>query len=190
MAELNASLQKEDQHSGFIESLSLTGLCDYIVKTHHSYVNEAMPFLLQKLQKLIDVHGEHHPELHEVHASFLDATTRLRTHMEKEETILFPYIRQMEKYRLEGASRPGNIGLARSAISQMEEEHQVEGARFKSLSEITNGYDVPPDGCNTFDVTYRTLEEFEKDLHRHIHLENNVLFPKATKLEKAIIDKP
>jgi regulator of cell morphogenesis and NO signaling len=190
MVELNTAMQKEDQESGFIESLSLTGLCDYIVKTHHSYVNNTMPFLMQKLQKLIDVHGENHPELMEVHASFMDATANLSAHMKKEELILFPHIRQMEKHRIEGAPLPDKIGLASSAISQMEEEHQVEGARFMNLAEITNGYDVPPDGCNTFDVTYRTLEEFEKDLHRHIHLENNILFPRTIKLEKAIINKP
>ncbi len=181
-------MQKEDQDSNFIESLSLAGLCDYIVKTHHTYVMEAMPFLQQKLQKLVDVHGENHPELQEVHASFMEAAANLSAHMKKEELILFPNIRQMEKYRIEGGVRPDNIGLASSAINQMEAEHQVEGERFMKLSEITKGYEVPPDGCNTFEVTYKTLDEFEKDLHRHIHLENNVLFPKAIKLEKTIVD--
>lgn len=190
MVELNAVMQKEDPESSFIESLSLTGLCDYIVKTHHSYVNEAMPFLLQKLQKLINVHGENHVELQKVQASFMEAVSNLAAHMKNEEEILFPYIRQMEKYRMEGISRPDNIGLAMSAIYQMEKEHQVEGERFMNLAEITNAYDVPSDGCNTFDVTYKTLGEFEKDLHRHIHLENNILFPKTIKLEKTIIDKP
>jgi regulator of cell morphogenesis and NO signaling len=187
MQELNAAMKKEDQESNFIESLSLAGLCDYIVKTHHSYVNEAMPFLQQKLQKLVDVHGENHPELQEVQASFMEAAANLSAHMKKEELILFPNIRQMEKYRVEGGEQPENIGLASSAIIQMDAEHQVEGERFMKLSEITKGYEVPPDGCNTFEVTYKTLEEFENDLHRHIHLENNVLFPKAVKLEKTIV---
>jgi regulator of cell morphogenesis and NO signaling len=181
-------MQKEDKDSRFIESLSLAGLCDYIVKTHHTYVNEVMPFLLQKLQKLVDVHGENHPELLGVNTSFKDAAENLSAHMKKEELILFPNIHLMEKYRIEGGVRPDNVGLASSAINQMEAEHQVEGERFMKISEITNGYLVPPDGCNTFEVTYKTLEEFEKDLHRHIHLENNVLFPKAIKLEKTIVD--
>jgi regulator of cell morphogenesis and NO signaling len=188
LAELNIAMQKEDRDSDFIESLTLAGLCDYIVKNHHTYVNETMPFLLQKLQKLIDVHGENHPELQEVHTSFTDAATNLSAHMKKEELILFPNIRLMEKYRIEGGVSPDNVGLASSAINQMEAEHQVEGERFMKLSEITNRYEVPLDGCNTFEVTYKTLEEFERDLHRHIHLENNVLFPKAIKLEKTIID--
>lgn len=188
LAALNAALEKEDKDSHFIESLSLSGLCDHIVRTHHSYVNDALPFLQQKLQKLCDVHGENHPELYEVHASFMEAADRLSAHMKNEELILFPHIRQMEKYRIEGGARPDSTGLAGSAIHQMETEHQVEGERFMKLSEITNGYDVPPDGCNTFEVTYRTLEEFEKDLHIHIHLENNVLFPKAMKLERTIAD--
>jgi regulator of cell morphogenesis and NO signaling len=128
--------------------------------------------------------------LYDVHASFMDAAGNLATHMKKEELILFPHIRQMEKYCIEGGALPANTGLAMSAINQMEAEHQVEGERFMKLSEITNNYEVPPDGCKTFEVTYKTLEEFEKDLHRHIHLENNVLFPKAIKHEKAIVDNP
>jgi len=108
--------------------------------------------------------------------------------MKKEELILFPHIRKLEKYRLEGGIQPNNAGLAASAIHQMETEHQEEGERFMKISEITNVYEVPPDGCNTFEVTYKTLDEFEKDLHRHIHLENNVLFPKAITLENILAE--
>ena len=140
--ELTAAMQKEDQDTNFIESLSLAGLCDYIIKTHHTYVLETMPFLQQKLQKLVDVHGENHPELQEVHTSFMEAAANLSAHMQKEELILFPNVRQMEKYRIEGGERPENIGLASSAINQMDAEHQVEGERFKKLSEITKGYEV------------------------------------------------
>ncbi len=188
ITELSIALEKKDHDTDFIEGLSLTGLSDYIIKTHHSYINKTVPFLLQKLQKLIDVHGENHPELRKVLSLFTAAASNLSAHMQKEELILFPNIQQMEKYRLEGGSTPANIGLASSAINQMEAEHQVEGDRFMNLSKITKGYEVPPDGCSTFEVTYKTLEEFEKDLHRHIHLENNVLFPKAIKLEKTIVD--
>lgn len=187
LAELNTGLQKEDKDSRFIESLSLIGLCDYIGKTHHTYVNDALLFLQKKLQKLCDVHGVNHPELYEVRASFMDAADNLAAHMKKEELILFPHIRQLEKNRIEGAARPANIGLATSTIHEMEAEHKVEGERFMKLSDITNSYEVPPDGCNTFEVTYKTLDEFEKDLHRHIHLENNVLFPKTIRLEKTIV---
>jgi regulator of cell morphogenesis and NO signaling len=190
LVELKTVLQKEDKDSQFIESLTLTGLADYILKNHHTYVNEAMPFLLQKLQKLCEVHGDNHPELFEVRASFTDAASNLSAHMEKEELILFPYIRLLEKHRIEGGERPANIGIAVETIEEMESEHTVEGERFMKLAEITNNYQVPPDGCNTFSVTYKTLEEFEKDLHRHIHLENNVLFPRAINLEKITIDNP
>ncbi|MDF1576647.1 MAG: iron-sulfur cluster repair di-iron protein [Bacteroidales bacterium] len=186
LAELNAVLQKKDKDSELIESLSMKGLIDHILVTHHTYVTEAMPFLLQKLQKLCDVHGENHPELHEVRASFIDAAANLSAHMKKEELILFPYIRQLEKYRLEGGPKPDKTGLAQAAIKEMEAEHQVEGERFMKLTEITSNYKVPPDGCNTFEVTYKTLEEFDNDLHRHIHLENNILFPKALRLEQAV----
>ncbi len=190
VVELNTALQKKDKDSDIIESLSLAGLCDHIVSTHHTYINEAIPFLQQKLQKLSEVHGENHPEIFEVKASFMEAAAKLAAHMKEEESVLFPHIRQLEKNRIEGGARPANMGLAMSAIRQMEAEHQVEGERFLKLSEITNNYSVPPDGCSTFEVTYKTLGEFEKDLHRHIHLENNVLFPKAVKLEKVIAQNP
>jgi regulator of cell morphogenesis and NO signaling len=187
LSEINTMLLEEDEDSKFIESLTLTGLSDYIMKHHHAYVSETIPFLLQKLQKLWEVHGENHPELQEVHASFHDAAANLSAHMKKEELVLFPYIRQIEKFQTEGGSRPASLGLAREAITQMESEHSVEGERFMKLSDITDSYKVPPDGCNTFHVAYQTLEEFERDLHRHIHLENNVLFPRALQLENTII---
>lgn len=187
LAELHSVLQKKDKEADFIESLSMKGLIDHIIVNHHAYVTEALPFLLKKLQKLCDVHGDNHPELHEVHALFIDAAANLTTHMKKEEMVLFPYIGMLEKYRFEGGGKPEQSGLARVAIKEMEKEHEVEGERFKKLSDMTNNYRVPPDGCNTFEVTYKTLEEFENDLHRHIHLENNVLFPKALQLEKTVI---
>jgi regulator of cell morphogenesis and NO signaling len=188
LIELNAVLEKKDKNSDFIESLSMKGLIDHIIVNHHAYITESLPFLLKKLQKLCDVHGENHPELHDVNTLFVDAAANLTTHMKKEELVLFPYISMLEKHRIEGGSKPGNTGLARAAINEMEKEHEVEGERFKKLSDITNNYQVPPDGCNTFQVTYRVLEEFENDLHRHIHLENNVLFPKAMQLERTVIE--
>jgi regulator of cell morphogenesis and NO signaling len=93
LAEINAVLHREDKDSKFIESLSMQGLCDHIVATHHTYVTDAMPFLLQKLQKLCEVHGENHPELYDVRASFVEAANNLTAHMKKEEMVLFPYVR-------------------------------------------------------------------------------------------------
>jgi len=130
------------------------------------------------------VHGENHPELFEVNASFNEAAGNLAAHMQKEELILFPYIRNMEQQILKREPAPAIAGKAAETIAEMESEHQVEGDRFMKISEITGNYAVPADGCSTYAVTYKTLQEFENDLHRHIHLENNILFPKAIELER------
>ena len=179
-------MSNQDQDSIYIENLPLDKLCDYIVDRHHAYVNSKSPFIQQKLQRLCDVHGVNHPELFSVKSMFDEAVANLTTHMKKEELILFPYIRkliQSKNKHVENASEFGNI---HNPISVMMEEHQTEGDRFKKISEITHGYQTPPDGCNTYEITYRNLEEFEKDLHRHIHLENNILFPASIELEKEL----
>ena len=179
-------MSNQDQDSIYIENLPLDKLCDYIVDRHHAYVNSKSPFIQQKLQRLCDVHGVNHPELFSVKSMFDEAVANLTTHMKKEELILFPYIRkliQSKNKQEENASEFGNI---HNPISVMMEEHQAEGDRFKKISEITHGYQTPADGCNTYEVTYRNLEEFEKDLHRHIHLENNILFPASIELEKEL----
>lgn len=187
MSELESVLKKEDRDSLFIDNLSLKNLIDHILTTHHTYVNGTIPFLLQKLQKLCEVHGENHPELFEVKAHFADAAGNLSSHMHKEESILFPYIRDMEAVQQSGNGKfPDYLGVE-GPVREMMTEHQTEGDRFKKIADITDHYQVPPDGCSTFEVTYKTLEEFVNDLHRHIHLENNILFPKALELEKNVI---
>ncbi len=184
LQEVSSHLGEKDEATLMIESLSLTGLADYITRKHHSYVNETVPFLQQKLQKLCDVHGQNHPELFEVNESFNEAAGNLAAHMKKEELILFPYIRKMEQYIYNGESSPADVDKAAREISEMEQEHQAEGDRFMKISEITGNYKVPADGCSTYEVTYKTLQEFENDLHRHIHLENNILFPKTLEMER------
>jgi len=186
LGEVTAACSKKDDESLMIESLTLTGLAEHITRKHHTYVRETMPFLQQKLQKLCDVHGDNHAELHEVKTLFNEAAGNLSMHMQKEELVLFPYIRLMEQFIYEGTGTSGTPGKAASAISQMEDEHQAEGDRFMKIAQITGNYRVPADGCSTYEVTLKTLREFENDLHRHIHLENNILFPKAIELEKKI----
>lgn len=187
MSRLNAVMEKEDKDSVSIENLSLKNLSDHILTKHHTYVNGTIPFLLQKLQKLCEVHGENHPELFEVKAQFADAAGNLSTHMYREESILFPYIRRLEEVQQSGNEKfPDYLGIE-GPVREMMTEHQTEGDRFKKIANITDHYQVPPDGCSTFEVTYKTLEEFVNDLHRHIHLENNILFPKALELEKEVI---
>lgn len=186
LPELESLVMSNDPDSKYINSLELDELCDYIEKRHHSFVNENLPFLQQKLDKLCDVHGDNHPELFEVRDLFAGAAGNLSSHMKKEELVLFPYIRKMVKIKNKGLTTDENFGNAKSAIDVMEDEHQAEGERFEKISELTSDYTCPPDGCNTFRVTYQTLNDFEEDLHRHIHLENNILFKKALVLEKEL----
>ncbi len=186
MLRLNEVLEQEDKDSESIDNLSLTDLSDHILARHHAYINRTIPFLLQKLQKLCDVHGENHPELYEVKSHFADAAGNLSSHMHKEESILFPYIREMEYVLQSGDGRYPEYSGVEGPVREMMTEHQTEGDRFKKITGITRHFQVPPDGCSTFEVTYRTLEEFVNDLHRHIHLENNILFPKVLELEKKV----
>jgi regulator of cell morphogenesis and NO signaling len=185
LPEIEQLLQVSDPDSKYIEGLELDELSDYIVKRHHSYVRENIPFLTQKLQKLCDVHGENHPELFEVNKLFSETAGNLTMHMQKEEMILFPYIRNMVKQK-QGGPETAQLGNVLGPIEVMNIEHQAEGERFEKIGALTNGFATPADGCNTYQVTYKTLQDFEQDLHRHIHLESNILFKKAIDLEKEL----
>ncbi len=187
--ELESLVLLNDPDSKYIDGLELNELCDYIEKRHHSYVSETIPFLQQKLQKLCDVHGDNHAELFEVKELFDGAAENLSAHMKKEELLLFPYIRKMAKYKREDLNRKSELGEALKTIELMNEEHQTEGERFEKISTLTSSYTCPPDGCGTYQVTYKTLKDFEIDLHRHIHLENNILFKKALLMENELINK-
>ncbi|EON74916.1 Nitric oxide-dependent regulator DnrN or NorA [Lunatimonas lonarensis] len=164
-------------------NLSLNSLIDHIVSTHHSYIENTVPPLRTYLQKLASVHGDRHPELHVIKDLFMEAIDGLTVHMKKEELILFPYIKAMRSADEKGFSlSPPHFVHIDIPIDLMEHEHDTEGERFRRISALSNGYETPSDGCQTYRVAYAMLKEFEEDLHTHIHLENNILFPKAKKL--------
>ena len=188
ISQLESMLQTEDYDSRYYESLPLDQLSDYIVERHHRYVADKSPFIQAKLQKISEVHGVNHPELLEVSRLFDEAVGNLAMHMKKEELILFPYIGRMVNFKNSGTGAPAEFGHVLQPIRVMMDEHQAEGDRFMKIAALTGNYQAPADGCQTYEVAMRSLEEFEKDLHRHIHLENNVLFPKAIELEKELID--
>lgn len=158
-------------------------LADYIEKTHHRYVEtksrEIMPFL----EKIVRVHGERHPELETVEQLFNTSVGELAMHMKKEELVLFPAIRKMVQAKLQGVKSDAPVGSIAAPINAMMQEHDTEGERFRQISKLTQNYTVPADGCNTYKVTLFMLQEFEEDLHLHIHLENNILFPKSIEME-------
>ncbi|GGF50428.1 iron-sulfur cluster repair di-iron protein [Echinicola marina] len=165
----------------------LDSLADYIEKHHHRYVEERIPLLLQYLEKLCKVHGKAHPELFEIHHLFQISAGELTAHMKKEELILFPYVRKMIKLSKEKESLPApHFKSVSNPVMMMMEEHEAEGDRFEKISKLSNNYKAPLDACNTYKVTYSLLDEFEKDLHRHIHLENNILFPKSIDFEQSV----
>lgn len=155
-------------------------LADYIEKKHHRYVTAKVAEIAPFLGKVVRVHGERHPELKEVEALFQESAAELSAHMKKEETILFPYIRSM---MVNGAVHAA-FGTVENPISVMRHEHDIEGGRFQRIAELTGNYTPPADACNTYRVTFSLLKEFEEDLHLHVHLENNILFPKAIKMEQ------
>ncbi len=189
LPELEAVVLANDPDSKYISSMQLNELCDYIEKRHHSYVNDNIPFLSEKLNKLCSVHGENHPELFKVREMFETAAGNLAAHMQKEELDLFPYIRKLVKFKNGGNPGLPEFGGIDAPIQDMLNEHQAEGERFFEIAALTSNYTCPPDACNTYRITYQTLNDFEQDLHRHIHLENNILFLKALALEKEIISK-
>lgn len=162
-------------------------LADYVEKTHHRYVEEKIPYIMQFLDKICRVHGGRHPELFEVNQLFSDSARDLSAHLKKEELILFPFVRVLENAKRTNASyqRPG-FDTVENPVTMMMDEHTTEGERFEKISKLTDGYTTPADGCKTYEVAFRMLEEFENDLHRHIHIENNILFPRAIRLEKEL----
>lgn len=182
------SLQKTSGEIDF-NSFPLDLLVDYVEKTHHRYVDEKTPILLQFLNKLCHVHGGRHPELFEINELFMQSAEDLGVHLRKEEQILFPFIRKMVDAKLKGVALENpHFGTVENPVNMMIHEHSVEGERFAKISEITNGYTAPEDACSTYRVTFQMLEDFENDLHKHIHIENNILFPKAIELEKSFHD--
>ena len=165
----------------------LDELARYIVRRHHTYVRRQMPVIAAYLERLIGAHGARHPELHQIAGHFDELASELRMHMMKEEEILFPYVRALAVSVEQGTEPPSNMfGTVRNPIRMMEAEHQGAGDELAVIRSLSNGYTVPPDGCTTYKVCYQELAAFDADLRQHIHLENNILFPRAVALEAGI----
>lgn len=161
-------------------------LADYIEKKHHRFVVAQIPVVKGFLDKIVNVHGGKHPELIEVQKLFNQSADELSHHMIKEERILFPSVKEMIASGIKGQAYSPVFGTIKRPIAVMMNEHENEGDRFREISKLTNNYTPPADACTTYKVTFEALKEFEKDLHTHIHLENNILFPKALNMETTI----
>lgn len=152
-------------------------LCDYIVNTHHQYVLKTLPDLVLYTRKIADVHGSHHPELIKVAALFAQINKELLQHLKNEEEVLFPAIKNV----LANNDKKSKNTIV-SEINRMVGEHEFAGGAMDTINTLTHHYALPEDSCGTYQVTFKLLEQFEDDLHIHVHLENNILYPTALKL--------
>lgn len=183
LQELNEIIKKRPQEN-MVENYELDILVDYIIKKHHAYILKTAPEIDSFLSKIVDVHGQRQPELKKVQEIFQAVKKELLSHMEKEENILFPYIKEsVEAKNNNSQLAPPFFGTIKNPINMMEKEHESAGNCFREIRKITNNFTPPDDACNTYRISLSLLDEFENNLHRHIHLENNILFPKAIILE-------
>jgi regulator of cell morphogenesis and NO signaling len=167
-------------------SLSIDALIDLIVSEHHAYVRRETPVITALLEKVVMRHGQTHPEVHDVAQAFATLGGELYAHMEKEERVLFPYIAALASG--DGTGRPGRppFGTVRNPISLLQHDHAGAAMLLDHIQRLTNRFTSPPDACTTFKACYTALEAFDRDLREHVHLENNVLFPAALRLEDAL----
>lgn len=154
-------------------------LCDYIVNEYHYKVYKVLPQLMEYLNKIVQVHGTNHPELKEISDLFSLINTELPVHQRQEENVFFPAIKEALNTNSLQAKE-----IISSQIALMMDEHELIGGTMDKINELSKHYSVPDDACNTYRVTYKLLEEFEDDLHTHVHLENNILYPKALNLRE------
>lgn len=166
-------------------SWELDALSAYIVQRHHTYVTDALPMLYELTAKVARVHGTRHPELVEIAQEFNALANELERHLQKEEQILFPYVDQLAAARREGRTpaRPF-FGTVDNPVRMMETEHESAGASMEKIRRLSHDYTPPVEACTSYRVLFAQLRAFEEDLHQHVHLENNILFPGAQGLEK------
>lgn len=168
------------------QAASLAELIDHILTNHHVFTKAEMLRLQALLTKVVDVHGENHPELHRVESTFHGLCRELNPHMFKEEQILFPYILELERAHTQKRPMPfAPFGTVNNPVRMMIMEHDTAGEILRQLRNLTTDYAAPADACISYQTLYSALQEFEADLHQHIHLENNILFPRAVAMEEA-----
>jgi len=174
----------QEKHNGQTEALA--DLIAHIKNTHHVYTREELARLGPLFDKVCSVHGKNHPELLQIRGVFQGLAQELTTHLMKEEMVLFPYIIRMEEATIEKEPIvPAPFGTVQNPVSMMEHEHDSAGNALRAMRAASNGYSAPADACVSYQTLYKALADFEADLHQHIHLENNILFPRAVAMEKA-----
>jgi regulator of cell morphogenesis and NO signaling len=176
---------EKNAHTPF-EEMTAEQLINFIVTHHHFYVKQSVPQIFHHVQKVAAKHGDRFPYM--IHAAqlFAEVADDLISHMQKEEMILFPRIKQLEETFANGEGAKGNESFILAPINVMEEEHEHAGNLLAEIRTLTNDYTAPADACTTFRITLAELKEFEEDLHKHVHLENNILFPLAEKMLQSV----
>lgn len=171
------------------DSWDLDFLADYIINTHHKYVIEANDLVILYSDKVAKVHGHHYTEVVEINRLFHEIANELAQHLQKEEMVLFPFIKEIAVAKRDNTSlSTPPFGTIQNPINMMESEHLDAGDIMKKIAELSNDFTPPESACNTFKALYAKLEEYQNDLFQHIHLENNILFPKAIKLEAELLN--
>lgn len=165
--------------------MSPVELTQYIADTHHKFIRRVAPVIAAHLNKVARVHGERHPEVVRVAHLFEKIKTDLEDHMMKEELVLFPYVRSLVTDGVPPHHYP--FSSVAMPVRNMMTEHEMAGDDMEEIRSLTGNYEPPEDGCTTYRIAYKELQDFEEDLHRHVHLENNILFPRAIELERQCI---
>ncbi len=168
------------------DKLSLSQLANHIVTHHHQYVKKEMPAIAMYLQKIAAKHCVRHPEMLKVFEIFAALREEMDMHIQKEEVVLFPRIKEMETQLTSGNQLNVHINYLKFPISMMEQEHDHAGAAMSEIRKLTGNYSLPDDACTTYKLSFAALQDFELDLHQHVHLENNILFPKTLALFKEL----
>ena len=166
----------------------LADLTRHIRERHHQYVRDSIPRVRALLAKIREKHGPKHREIGEIERLFGDVAREMTAHMQKEEQILFPYIDALERSANGGGTvEPPFFQTVRNPIHAMMKEHDSAGDVVRQIRKASNDYKAPADACTSYLATYQELRQFEEDLHLHVHLENNILFPRAVELEAAVV---
>lgn len=169
------------------QTASLAELITHIVEKHHTFTRLELARLEALLAKVCGVHGQNHQELFHIQKQFQELSRDLEPHMLKEERVLFPYIVQMEEAAKN--NRPNVVppfGTVRNPVKVMMAEHDAAGDILREMRELSSDYAVPEDACISYQTLYGALAALEADLHQHIHLENNILFPRAAEMEASL----
>lgn len=184
IAELQGAAEQTAEES-YVDAaaMSLTKLADHIEQTHHAYLRSELPRLKALTEKVAHAHGEKDQRLEVIRDEFFKFAQELSMHMMKEEQVLFPFVRQLEASETSPSFHCGSVA---NPIRQMEREHQDAGQALELFRDLTDGYQPPPDACNTYRVMLHSLARLERDMFQHVHKEDNVLFPRAMEREREL----